>query len=286
MQPEQEKYKYEYNGKEFQGEFSLNWNDYGARNYDASLGRWVNLDALAEKYYSLSLYCYAANTPVKVSDPNGKSLFLHTNEMKDIFNFINNFLNSKNEISGSLELKIVRDKKGNLKGMNIFSYKPSNKNLLSKHLANVVNSKEVVNVILQKDDPVKIEAAEHYHGALFSVSKTKEMDIFVMKKYLRNNYYYAAYYNYYKKSHSFFKDDKWLKRNIPFFEGFMHEIIHASRYLNNKTLGYPDEENEVIKIMNNYRRKNGLIERGYIRTASFWESLWGSPYITDDKTVD
>ena len=44
----QEKYKYEYNDKEFQREFSLNWNDYGARNHDASLGRWVNLDALAE----------------------------------------------------------------------------------------------------------------------------------------------------------------------------------------------------------------------------------------------
>ena len=71
MQPAQEKYKYEYNGKEFQGEFSLNWNDYGARNYDASLGRWVNLDALAEGRNWLSPYNYTQNNPVLRIDPDG-----------------------------------------------------------------------------------------------------------------------------------------------------------------------------------------------------------------------
>jgi len=71
MQPEQEKYKYEYNGKEFQGEFSLNWSDYGARNYDASLGRWVNLDALAEGRNWLSPYNYTQNNPVLRIDPDG-----------------------------------------------------------------------------------------------------------------------------------------------------------------------------------------------------------------------
>jgi len=71
MPPTQEKYKYEYNGKEFQGEFSLNWNDYGARNYDASLGRWVNLDALAEGRNWLSPYNYTQNNPVLRIDPDG-----------------------------------------------------------------------------------------------------------------------------------------------------------------------------------------------------------------------
>ena len=72
MQPEQEKYKYEYNGKEFQGEFSLNWSDYGARNYDASLGRWVNLDNKSELYFANSPYNYAINNVVNAVGTDGK----------------------------------------------------------------------------------------------------------------------------------------------------------------------------------------------------------------------
>ena len=37
--------------------------DYGARNYDASIGRWMNMDAMSEKFFGASNYAYVLNSP-------------------------------------------------------------------------------------------------------------------------------------------------------------------------------------------------------------------------------
>ncbi|SMC81019.1 RHS repeat-associated core domain-containing protein, partial [Moheibacter sediminis] len=64
-------YQYKYNGKELQDELGLNLYDYGARNYDPALGRWMNMDPLAEDYISHTPYAYALNNPVYYIDPDG-----------------------------------------------------------------------------------------------------------------------------------------------------------------------------------------------------------------------
>jgi RHS repeat-associated protein len=62
---------YTYNGKELNEDFALNWYDYGARWYDASLGRWWSVDPMGEGTVSISNYAYVSNSPMILIDPSG-----------------------------------------------------------------------------------------------------------------------------------------------------------------------------------------------------------------------
>jgi RHS repeat-associated protein len=66
--------KYKYNGKELDRTHGLDWYDYGARQYDAEIGRFTSMDPLCEKYYYISPYAYCAGNPIKYIDTDGREV--------------------------------------------------------------------------------------------------------------------------------------------------------------------------------------------------------------------
>ena len=96
-QPEEQPYKY--GGKEFIELHGYDSYDFDARMYYPALCRFMTMDPLCEKYYSISPYAYCNNNPVKYVDPDGKFLQFAENvskEFKEYFKIAVEYLNQHN----------------------------------------------------------------------------------------------------------------------------------------------------------------------------------------------
>ena len=69
-----------YNGKEIQTTAGTDYLDYGFRQYDPTIARWMAVDPLNENNINVSPYNYCANSPLVLYDENGCDWIKHNNE--------------------------------------------------------------------------------------------------------------------------------------------------------------------------------------------------------------
>lgn len=74
-----------YTGKELDRQAGLDLYDYGARQYDATVGLFTSMDPMCEQYYHLNPYLYCAGNSVRYVDPDGKEKkeYLTANEVNN-----------------------------------------------------------------------------------------------------------------------------------------------------------------------------------------------------------
>ncbi|WP_024773014.1 RHS repeat-associated core domain-containing protein [Aquimarina macrocephali] len=73
-------HNYGFGDKEENKELDLEWLNFGARNYNSAIGRWMNIDNLAENSIDLTPYHYANNNPIIFVDPDGQDWFYYKQE--------------------------------------------------------------------------------------------------------------------------------------------------------------------------------------------------------------
>ena len=81
--------RYRFGGKEFETLMRLNLYDSHARFYDPALDRFMSVDPLCEKYYSISPYAYCLNNPLGHTDPTG--LEPESSDADNLFERIHHF---------------------------------------------------------------------------------------------------------------------------------------------------------------------------------------------------
>ena len=111
-------HRFKYCGKELDNMHGLDWYDSSARYYDHVLGRFHQIDPLAEKYYAWSPYAYCMGNPMNSVDPDGR----HTDVM---FMKDNTYIVVGGQINDDLNIYVVnseRQRTGYVLGQSMTSY--------------------------------------------------------------------------------------------------------------------------------------------------------------------
>jgi len=120
-------HKFGFGGKEIQDELGLEWYDVSARNYNAALGRWMNIDPLADVPTQIdkSPYQSVFNNPILFIDPDGRRVVNNDeDEAQAIVDDLNKIYEGFYGVAGVFSIK-KRTKSKKKRTNNWFVLKPS-----------------------------------------------------------------------------------------------------------------------------------------------------------------
>ena len=139
----------------------MNWYDYGARHYDAMIGRWHVVDSMAEKYYGWSPYTYCLANPIKYVDIIGAFTSPYYTEDGQFLGvdengFTGNIYITDEEVFEKYSKNGIANSKDIQKDMNTI--------LMKDKLLTSAAESHIYTDILKKSTDAKLDVSQLYNG--------------------------------------------------------------------------------------------------------------------------
>ena len=237
---------YKYNGKEFDGKKGVNLYDYGARHYDAALGRFTTNDRFAEKYHSLSPYQYGANNPVNTIDINGDSLLIVTPAaIEAIYNGLQDGSNIKMQFNNGI-----------LDPTSIAKQANSSNDFFLKDLFEIANSEKMVELSLSDKNTYKMngKTVEETFGTPYD-DDDSEIPAHQKEEYSKAGVPFGKHIQ--GNLGQTLVPDKRLASGKSSTNSHVQVIINKNGTLNHRTVGIAHEFGHVILYLRNVPFSHG-----------------------------
>ena len=143
---ETDKYRFGFNGKEKDTEFSNESYDFGARIYDGRVARWLACDPKAIKYPFFSPYVAFGDNPIYYTDPGGETLKVATEEGRKQMNHIL----TKTFGDKTIDLFTFEGENLVIKDIIAFEKLGVDEKIVAQGAIDVINSQEITEIIFQK----------------------------------------------------------------------------------------------------------------------------------------
>jgi len=97
-------YRWGFACKEKDNDIALDYLNFGARLYNARIGKWLSVDPLWYRYPSFSPFGYAVNSPIIFSDPDGRDIIITNSALNSPYGtIVSRTIELRNQLSPEIQ---------------------------------------------------------------------------------------------------------------------------------------------------------------------------------------